>query len=62
MAKGGALMPVSLVVALMVLAAAAGAGWVIGRRRPLLGCVAAAGVLLAAGMLCVVVLWFSLPM
>ena len=52
----------SLLFATATLGLAAGVGVIVGRRRPLLGGLAAAGVLAAAVAVCCVVLAFSLPM
>jgi hypothetical protein len=52
----------SVVVATAALGTAAGVGLVVGRRRPVLGLLAAAGVFLAAVAGYCVVLALTLPM
>jgi hypothetical protein len=52
----------SVLFATATLGLAAGVGLVVGRRRPLLGALAAAGVLLAAAATFCIVLALSLPM
>jgi hypothetical protein len=52
----------SVLLATASLGLATGVGLVVGRRRPLLGALAAAGVLLAAVAAFCVVLALSLPM
>ena len=52
----------TLLVATAVLGTATGVGLAVGRRRPLLGLLAAGGVLLGAVAAFAVVLAFSLPM